>query len=153
MKRNQTGSISVELAMVGTFFFMVMLGIIETGRVMFTFNALNEATRLGARAASVCPVQDNIISTISTFNDSGVISGIEPGNIIVNYLDQDGGVIANPNPANPDGFLNVRFVQVSIQGFDYDLLVPGVGPITLPLFSTTLPRQSFGIVPNEVAGC
>jgi len=153
VKRNQTGSISVELAMVGTFFFMVMLGIIETGRVMFTFNALNEATRLGARAASVCPVQDNIISTISTFNDSGVISGIEPGNIIVNYLDQDGGVIANPNPANPDGFLNVRFVQVSIQGFDYDLLVPGVGPITLPLFSTTLPRQSFGIVPNEVAGC
>lgn len=153
MKRSQTGSITVELAMVGFFFFMVMLGVLETGRMMFTWNSLNEATRLGARAASVCSVQDNIISTVSTFNNSGLITGLKPENIIVNYLDEDGGVVANPSPANPEGYLDIRFVQVSIQGFDYQMLVPGIGPITLPLFSTTLPRQSFGIVPNEAAGC
>jgi len=153
MKRSQTGSVTIELAMVGFFFFFIMLGVIETGRVMFTWNALSEATRLGARAASVCAVQDNVISTISTFNNNGLITGLEPGNINVNYLNENGAVVPNPGPGNPNGFLDVRFVQVSIQGFDYDLLIPGIGPITLPLFSTTLPRQSFGIVPNEATGC
>ena len=153
MKRNQTGSVTVELAMVGLFFFVVMLGVIESGRVMFTWNALAEATRLGARAASVCPVQSNVISTISTFNAGGVITGLEAQHITVNYLNENGAVVADPSPGNKEGFLSVRFVQVSIQGFDYDLLIPGIGPITLPLFSTTLPRQSFGVVPNEQAGC
>lgn len=153
MKRSQTGSVTVEMAMVGFFFFLVLLAIFETGRVMFTWNALTEATRLGARAASVCPVQDNVIRTVSTFNNNGMITGLEPANIIVNYLNANGAVVANPNPANPNGFLQVRYVQVTIQGFNYQLLIPGFGPITLPLFSTTLPRQSFGIVPGEANGC
>ncbi len=153
MKRNQTGMITVEIAVVGFFFFFVLLGVLETGRLMFTLNTLNEATRLGARAASICPVQSNVIKTISTFDTGGVLSGLKPENIEINYLNQNGAAVPNPSPANPNGFLQVRFVQVSIQGFDYELMVPGLGAITLPDYSTTLPRQSFGIVPNEAAGC
>ncbi|HFE37298.1 MAG TPA: pilus assembly protein [Gammaproteobacteria bacterium] len=153
MKRFQTGSASVELAMVGLFFFMTLLGVIETGRLMFTWNALTEATRLGARAASVCPVQNAAIGTIATFNANGLITGLQSDNIIVNYLDEDGAVVGNPTPGNPLGFSQVKFVQVSIQGFQYDLLIPGIPSVSLPLFSTTLPRQSLGITPNEASGC
>lgn len=153
MKRRQTGLVTVELAMVGALFFFILLGVLETGRVMFTMNALNEATRLGARAATVCPVQDNAISTITRFNGSDVLSNLMSSNVAINYLASDGTVIANPTPANLNGFLEIRFVQVSIQGFDYQPFVPGIPTFTLPSYSTTLPRQSLGIVPNELVGC
>jgi len=153
MKRHQTGLVTVELAMVGGMFFFVLLGVLETGRAMFTMNALNEATRLGARAAAVCPVQNAAITNIARFNDSGVLSDLEPSNIVINYLDEDGGVIANPSPANVNGYLDIRFVQVSIQDYEYEVLVPGVPTFNLPTYTTTLPRQSLGVVPSEATGC
>ena len=153
MRRFQTGSVTVELAMVGLFFIFIMLAVLETGRMMFTWNALTEATRLGARAASVCAVQAPVIKTISAFNGGGFITGLEAEHININYLNGNGNVIGAPTPQNPAGYLAINFVQVTIQGFNYNLLIPGIGPITLPTFTTTLPRQSLGIVPGEQSGC
>ena len=152
-KFTQRGSASVELALTGLFFFVLMLAVIETGRAMYTWNALAEATRLGARAASVCQVQDEVVASIATFNGSGLLADLKPENIVVNYLDENGGAVANPTPANAWGFMQVRYIQVSIQGFNYAMLIPGIGGITLPTFSTIVPRESMGIVPDEAPGC
>lgn len=151
--RKEHGIATVELAIVSTFFFWLLLAVIEVGRVMYTMNALNEATRLGARAASVCQVQHDDIRNVAIFNGGGLLGGLESSNININYLDASGAVIADPTPSNEFGFLQIRFVQVSIAGFDYELMIPGIGSISLPTFSTTLPRESLGIVPNETAGC
>jgi len=151
--RKENGSATVELAIVSAFFFWLLLGVIEVGRVMYTMNALNEVTRLGARAATVCQIQDEVINNIATFNNGGLLEDLDTSNVSVNYLDEAGAVVANPNPADEFSFLQIRFVQVSITNFEYRLMIPGAGSITLPDFSTTLPRESFGIVPNEAAGC
>ena len=150
--RKEFGSATVELAIVGALFFWLLLAVIEVGRLMYTMNALNEVTRLGARAASVCEIQDTDIAKIATFNNGGLLQNLDSSNISINYLDQNGGVVANPNPAIEAAYLQIRFVRVSISGFNYQLLIPGIGNITLPTFSTTLPRESLGIVPNEAAG-
>jgi len=153
MRKFQTGAATVEIAIVSLTFIWLMLAIVEVGRGMYTWNALTEATRLGSRAASVCQIQDNVISQIATFNGNDLLGGLKEDNISVNYLDANGAVVANPNPANELGFLQVRYVQVTIQNYQYDLLIPGLNKVTLPAFSTTVPRQSFGIVPNEAPGC
>ena len=149
----ENGVATVELAIVSAFFFWLLLAVIEVGRVMYTVNALSEATRLGARAASVCQVQNDEIRNIAVFNGGGLLGGLDSSNITVNYLDENGAVVADPTPGNEFGFLQVRYVQVSISGFDYDMMIPGFGSVSLPTFTTTLPRESLGIVPNEVAGC
>ncbi len=146
--QKQLGTVTVELAIVGSLFFLLLLAVIEVGRVMYTMNALNEATRLGARAASVCQVQHGVIKDIATFNGGGLLGGLETSHITVNYLDENGNVVADPSPSNEFGFLQVRYVKVEITGFTYNMMLPGVGALTLPTFSTTLSRESLGIIPN-----
>lgn len=52
----QRGAALIEFALVATIFFMLLIGIFEFGRLMFTWNAATEATRRGARLAVVCDV-------------------------------------------------------------------------------------------------
>jgi len=148
----QRGGTTVEFALVGTLFFLLLLATIEIGRAMFTWNALTEATRLGARAAAVCSVQSNSIANAALFNSTQLVPGLLAAHINVSYLDASGTVVATPAPGNA-GFNSVRYVQVSIRGYDLNLMIPGFGSITLPPFTTTVPRESLGIVPSEAAGC
>ncbi|MNL80411.1 hypothetical protein D3C87_2072550 [compost metagenome] len=64
------------------------------------------------------------------------------------YLDENGVRVANPAPSDPDGvngFRAIRYVQVSLQNYEFTLFIPGFGvPITLPVFRATLPRESLG---------
>lgn len=149
----QRGASTVEFALVGAIFLLLVLAIVEIGRAMFTWNALTESTRMGARAAAVCAIQSNSIADTALFNNMNIVPGLQAAHVNVNYLDAGGTVVANPNPGNAAGFMSVRFVQVSIQGYNLDLMIPGFGSITLPPFTTTVPRESLGIVPKEASGC
>src|ERR1700741_3141662 len=50
-KRGERGSTMAELTIVAIVFFMLIIGIIEFGRLLYTHNALTDATRRGARYA------------------------------------------------------------------------------------------------------
>ena len=52
------GVSAVEFAIVALLFFTLLLGIMEFGRWLFVLNGANEATRLGARLAVVCSIED-----------------------------------------------------------------------------------------------
>ena len=53
--RRQQGATAVEFALVFAFFFMpLMLGMVDFSRWLYAFNSAVEATRLGARIATVC---------------------------------------------------------------------------------------------------
>lgn len=54
MKRRQLGATMIEFALVVLLLFMFLLGIIDFSRLLYTWNAAAEATRLGARYAVVC---------------------------------------------------------------------------------------------------
>ena len=51
----------VEFAIVAVVFFMLLLGIMDFGRMLFQWNAAAEATRWGARVAVVCDHDSNQI--------------------------------------------------------------------------------------------
>lgn len=140
------GVTTVEFAIVGLLLFVVTFAMIEFGRALFTMNALTEATRRGARMASVCPVGDPKPASVAVFDTgngrSAVVSGLTTANIVVEYLDVNGATIASPK-AN---FGLIRYVRVRIVGFSVSLVIPTINPtLQMSGFATTVPRESLGI--------
>jgi hypothetical protein len=146
----QRGTTTVEFAIVGSVAILVLLTVIEFSRLLFVVNALGEASRRGARMAAVCPINDPAIARTAVFSRSGgstnspVIRNLTTGNIQIEYLDRNGAAVGDP--ASNAGFLDIRYVRVSIQNFQHQLVLPlPLGPITLPTLPATLPRESLGV--------
>ena len=154
MRARQNGTATVEFAFVGLAFLLLMLGVLEFGRMMFVWNAVADATRLGARAAAVCPpAQDAVIKGIARYDPSGAgtglfPAGLTPATLVLTYLDAAGNPLAAPTGAAAGQ--NVRWVRMQVQGYQYQPLLPGLGPIAVPAFTTTVPRESLGVVPITI---
>ncbi len=143
--RRQRGVTTIEMSIVGGLFFILLLGIIEAGRLMFTWNTLNEVTRRGARLASVCPVNNpGAIKSAAIFNGR-IINGLEAADVQIEYLDSSGGPVADI----VSDFGDIIFVRVSIaNSFQYRLLIPFYNQwLTPPDFTTTVVAESLGISP------
>src|SRR5215212_5286407 len=52
-RKNERGTSMAEFAVIATFFFMMIFGVIEFGRLLYTHNALADAARRGARYAII----------------------------------------------------------------------------------------------------
>ncbi len=158
MRTRQQGLTTVEFSIIGTLFFIVLFAVIEFGRMLFVWNTLTEATRRGARVAVVCPPGHVAIARIAVFNDPGtsgaspVVNGLDPADVVVEYLDQAGVLVATP-AANPE---KVEYVRVRISGYQHSLLIPLFNRLftdaDIPDFETTLPRESLGAVPDPKTG-
>jgi Flp pilus assembly protein TadG len=126
-RKRQHGAAAVEFALVAIVFFMLLIGIVEMGRVLFTWNATAEATRYGARVAVVCGVNDAAILS----RMQKIMPALTATNVSVSY--------------SPSGcsVANCQQVSVSIQNVPVTTLIP-VSAMTLmvPPFTTTLPRES-----------
>lgn len=142
MSRGQTGATAVEFALGLLIFLTFLLGITDFSRMLFTWNAANEATRAGARFAVVCD---------STTNQAQVLTkmqGVLPQIRTIN-------VVWVPNGCTP---ATCQGVTVSITGLNYQWISPLVGlaplaPIPMPTFSTFLPREAMRQDPNSAAIC
>nr|WP_253401911.1 TadE family protein [Pseudomonas migulae] len=151
-RKHMRGIYTVEFAFVGLLVFTLLFGVLEMGRLYFTVNALDEAARRGARLAAVCNISDPVVLRRAIFNaatDAGtsqLISNLATTNLTLTYLDANGALVANPaDLVSASGFRAIRYVQLSLQNFVFNLFIPGLGvPITLPAFRATLPRESLG---------
>ncbi|CAI8967172.1 Flp pilus assembly protein TadG [Pseudomonas frederiksbergensis] len=151
-KKRMHGTYVVEFAFIGMLVFILLFGVVEMGRLYFTVSALDEAARRGARLAAVCNISDPVVLRRAIFNastDAGtsqLITSLATTNLTLTYLDVNGAVVANPGDlVSATGFRAIRYVQLSLQGFVFNLFIPGLGvPITLPAFKATLPRESLG---------
>ena len=148
MKTRQKGSTTVEFAIVGVLFFIILFGIIEMGRALFVWNGLADITRRAARIAAVCPPNDTSVISAAIYNaagdgsSSGVISGLDSADVKVRYLSSTLAVV--PNPATT-GFSSVKYVQASIDGYIHQMLIPTLNvTLTPPDFATTVPAESLG---------
>jgi hypothetical protein len=155
--KRQRGITSVELAIVGLLFFIVMFAVLEVGRLFFVLNSLDEATRRGARMAAVCQVNDAAITQVAVFNQSGdasassLVAGLEPADIQIRYLDVNGSPVGLPAT---DDFEDVRYVEASVVGFQHQLIIPTrFTTFILPDFRTTLPRESLGVSRDGFTPC
>ena len=152
MRNCQRGTTTVEFAIIGSLFFILLFGVIEFGRALFVANALTESTRRGARMAAVCPVGDSRPALVAIMADANGHSGIAPdlttANVQVSYLNQTGATLANPTANIP----SIRYVQVRIVGYTQQMLIPFLLPqILMPSFSATLPIESLGYSPTQQA--
>jgi Flp pilus assembly protein TadG len=142
----------VEFAVIGTLLFVLLFGVIELGRLYFTVNTLNETVRRGARLAAVCDISDPVILRRAIFNaatdsgGSGLVANLQTADLSLVYLDTSGSIVAAPgDTSSATGFRAIRYVQLRLDNFTFDLLIPLLGrQITLPGFRATQPRESLG---------
>lgn len=128
----QKGAAAVEFALIAIVFFTLLLGIIEFGRVLFTWNSVAEATRWGARLAVVCDKDDATIK-----ERMRLIAGtLTDSNIDIRYLNP-------PSAVNTCDKSSCKRVEVSVSGASITPMIPFLGlTLTIPPFTTSLPRES-----------
>lgn len=132
-RARQNGAVVVEFALILMVFFALLIGIMEFGIVLFTWNSAAEATRRGARIAVVTDPasQDTIRSEMRK-----IMPALQDNQIEIVY-----------DASGPNG--QCRFVTVSVgrpTAYTITPLLLPVGAVTIeiPPFSTTLTRESLG---------
>lgn len=134
IRHGERGVAAVEFALIASIFFTLLLGIMEMSRVMFYMNTAAEVTRLGARLAVVCDVNTPVVKT-KMINMLGILTASD---ITVAY---------KPSSCSS---ATCESVTVSVAK-KINTFIPFVPlDISLPSFSTTLPRESLTSADNPV---
>ena len=132
LQNRQQGAAVVEFALVAMIFFILLIGIFEFGRVMFTWNSAVEATRRGARLAVVCDLN---VAQIKTQMRS-MLPVVEVGDIDIAYL--PGGCSADSCQT-----VTVKILPGSQTANAFQYYIPLLSSNwKIPEFSTTLTRES-----------
>jgi Flp pilus assembly protein TadG len=137
---SQRGVAAVEFALISSLFFTLLFGVMEMGRLLWTWNAAVEATRLGARLSVVCDIGDSDIKARMISR----LPALAATNISITYL--------NP-PAAPNTCTaaNCKAVRVALNGYTHDTIIPFLPlSLTLPAFGTTLRKEFMNSTANEV---
>ena len=134
----QKGMAAVEFSLIGILFFMLLIGLVEMARVLFTWNAAVEATRYGARVAAVCS-KDDKAAVVSRMQR--IMPNLASSNVSLSYL-----------PSGCDNVNNYCLqVKVAITNFQVTTHIPVVHRIlNIPPFATTLPREMMDSTNNPV---
>jgi Flp pilus assembly protein TadG len=147
MSKRQRGATAVEFSLVLMIFMMLFLGIVDFSRMLWTWNAANEATRWGARISVVC--DRNAAAVLA--NMQKFVPQLVAANLQVDWYDGAGNVSATCNSTNCAG------VNVRITGLNYNWISPlgfaTHAAIPMPGFSTYLPREIMGQDPNSSTVC
>ncbi|WP_240787172.1 TadE family protein [Ramlibacter rhizophilus] len=130
----------IEFALVSILFFTFLLATVDFGRMLYTYSAANEATRLAARYAVVC--HDS-----STAIDAQVLT------LVQRVVPQVSQVSVEWTPP-ACSVSNCEGVAVAIENFQFNWLTPLVGTIVrpswvMPRMSTYLPREVMRQDPNS----
>jgi Flp pilus assembly protein TadG len=137
-KIHQAGALTVELALASIVFLTLVLAVLEFGRVMFLYNNLIEATRYGARVATVCAQADTSVVKAKMLKYVSNI-GLSAANISVTY------------PLNACSAVDCDPVTVQINNFSVPLSVPFVSlTFPLPKATTSVPSESLDSTNNAI---
>jgi len=143
---SQRGATAVEFALVAMLLITVILGIIQFGLVMFTFNSAAQATRHGARVAAVnAPYASAIVNEMKYF-----LRDLSTDNVVICYpqiTDPPGGeyVVVRLAVENEpsDSSCNTNDINATPYRVTPWFFWP-VGQISVAPFTTWLPRESLG---------
>ena len=126
----EAGTTSVEFSLTALIFFLLVMGVVEFGRVVFTWNAAAEATRAGARIASVSPMGSPRVEE----SMRAILADLQASQIALDY---------QPAGCNPD---NCVVITVSIVDYKVTPLLLPIGVLPVPNASTTVQRESLGVI-------
>jgi Flp pilus assembly protein TadG len=161
-RKGERGTSVAEFAMVAMLFFTLIFGIIEFGRMLYTHNALADATRRGARYAVLHPSADAnavknevVYGRNATFDTAGnvtsppLISGLTPAMVDVTYEGED--LDGDPDTAPSSFGSNLGTATVKIVGYSFNLSIPIIArPVPMPDYATTLSAESAGQIPADI---
>jgi len=160
-RTNQRGTTIAEFAIVAGVFFMMIFGIIEFGRLLYTHNALTDAARRGARYAALHQENGACVQNVVVYGDTHVdpitcaptgpalINGLTTANVVVQYQGAD--LDNNPGTPQTSYGMNLGTATVSIQNYTFTLTLPLFGrTITMPSYTTTLTDKSACEEPPDV---
>ena len=153
---NKRGAAILEFALTATVFFMMLVVIVSGGNLFFTYNALVESTRRGARYAATqcdpsdtnCADQANSLTHVRNVVVYGNPCGgttplaynLQPSNVTVTYSTNTAATGELPN-----GFgVGRGTVSVKIENYDYTFWTIGGFVIHMPQFQTTAAGESAG---------
>ena len=156
----------VEFAMVAGVFFMILIGVIEFSRLLYTHNALTDAARRGARYAAIHKKADiDCVRNVIIYGESHIDKANkckETGPPLVNHLetatiniDYQGADIDNDpadvTPIDTDYGTNLGTATVTIENYHFTLMIPFVNlQLTMPNYTTTLTAESAGEEPDPI---
>jgi len=150
-----------EFAIIALVFFMIIIGVIESGRLLYTHNALNDATRRAARYAVIHPENVTCVKNVAVYGETNItpfpecapvgtalINGLTPDMVTVTYL----GANIDEDPDIDTTFgTNLGTAQVSITGYTFNFNIPlFTRNLTLPAYSVTLTAESAGLIPADL---
>ena len=132
MNTRQTGATTVEFALVMLMFLMIVFGIMDFSRLLYTWNTANEVAREGARYAVVCADPGSNTRVLAKMQ--ALMPDITASNITVAW-----------EPAGCTA-ADCQAVTVSLTGVRFQWISPLPGTVgqpawTLPAFSTYLTRE------------
>lgn len=147
--RGERGVTILEFAITASVFFMMLVGIVAGGVFFWTHNALVEATRRGARYATlsqntaIAEVRNVVVYGNPAGGDMALVPNLEPAHVTV--------VFSNFGVGR--GTVTVGICQEGEDGctpYEYNFVIPGISEtIPMPPYRTTLPGESAGYVPAD----
>ncbi|MGI8734321.1 MAG: TadE/TadG family type IV pilus assembly protein [Pyrinomonadaceae bacterium] len=172
-RQDERGTTIAEFAVVAGVFFMIIFGIMEFGRLLYTHNALTDAARRGARyavineaevdttATSPKDLNSTCVKNVVIYGETHIgprpgcapigpplINGLETALIETEFTGADlDGVPSTPNPYGT----NLGTATVTIRNFTFNLSIPLLArPLTMPIYTTTLTAESAGYEPDPL---
>lgn len=174
----QRGTAIVEFALVCLFFFTLLFGIMEYGRVMYLWNTVQEVTRHAARDAVVTDFSNtgamNTVRWNAIFRNSAgpLIAGgeISDASVVITYLNATMGTVditgncparnistclTDPNASTCIRFIEARICQPGTECTPVNY-APMIGlfaflNIPIPPSSVVMPAESLGFRPSSPA--
>jgi hypothetical protein len=151
-RSNQRGIYTIEFAIVDAVFFLLLFAVIEVGRLFFVWNVLTEASRRGARLATVCHFNHGEISAFSQMREAALFDklplapNLNITNLQISYLQIDGTAVTD--------IKDIALVRSEIVNYQHQLFIPGLFlTLNSPSFATTLPRESLGATRTKHTSC
>src|SRR5688572_68269 len=162
-RQDERGTTVAEFAMVALLFFTLIFGIIEFGRMLYTHNALADATRRGARYAVLHPQADEtavknfvVYGSNGAFDTLGnptsppIIAGLTTGMVEVTYVGED--TDGDPDTLPTSFGSNLGTATVKIVGYSFNFSVPVIGrAIPMGEYVTALSAESAGEIPADIS--
>jgi len=146
--RNEKGTSMAEFAVVALVFFMIIFGIIEFGRLLYTHNALTDAARRGARYAVVNAQSTTCVTNVVIYGETHITPGTcDPtGPALINGLTS-----ANVTVVYPGFGTNLGTATVTIHDYNFNLSIPLLRrTLAMPAYTTTLTGESAGVTPADI---
>lgn len=139
----ERGSTLVEFSIAASVFFVALFGVLEVSRMLWTYNAIADGVRQGARFAvlnspgSAAAVQNVVVygTAAPAQNAAPIVYGLTTNHVAVVYNN-----------------LGVRqgTVSVTVTGFSFQFLtMPSVfgTSLTFPAYQVSMPGESAGFTP------